>query len=504
MSIYRDARGVPHIRAATDEGAMYGLGYAAAQDRLAQMNLYARTTQGRMAEIAGPDFVNSDINARRLGTWRHAKRVVASLPKKEQRFLEAYAEGVNDYVADHPDALSPLFDALEFKPQQWTPAHSLAVWYRVAALFQKAPFHKANQYYEFKDSEREIGTEAAAAALLERIHPGDPEAGVVQGDDVPKDVQDAIYDYYIGLQDAFDGETEDAREPAKRYLAPMNYNHESPKFSHAWVVSGDRTTTGKAALVSDPQTPVSAPAIWYEWQATGETLNVRGIGLAGTPGLLIGFNDHIAWGLTAAGVDMADIFRLEMVDDTHYLVDGETLEIKSEPEVIAVAGGDDVKVMWQNTVFGPIVTDLVQNNQGDTWAYKGAPLHHTDSDTFEGSLGLMQAQSITDVREAADKWHYPSANLVAAARDGDIFYTLLGDIPIRSFASPVGGLIAQEGNSAVYDWEDLVPAKYKPWVLNPLKATSQAQTTDLQATGIHCLSKPAPAARDTPFAPIDW
>ena len=142
VSIYRDARGVPHIRAATDEGAMYGLGYAAAQDRLAQMNLYARTTQGRMAEIAGPDFVNSDINARRLGTWRHAKREVASLPKKEQRFLEAYAEGVNDYVADHPDALSPLFDALEFKPQQWTPAHSLAVWYRVAALFQKLPSTK--------------------------------------------------------------------------------------------------------------------------------------------------------------------------------------------------------------------------------------------------------------------------------------------------------------------------------------------------------------------------
>ncbi len=448
---------------------MYGLGYAAAEDRLAQMNLYVRTMQGRLAEIAGPSFVNQDKAARYLGYWRHAQQVVAKLPAEDQALLAAYAQGVNDYVSKNPDDVSKLFATLGFAPEEWTPAHCLMAWYRVSSLFQPNPFNKAVGYYKFKDIEDESGTEAAIEELSKVFHPGESAAGVVQAGDVPDSVQRDIKDYYQGLIDAFPerGDGDGDGKGSGLHEAPMNYGHTSPSFSHGWVLSGDRTTTGKAVLVSDPQTPITSPAIWYEWQASGETINARGIGIAGTPGLLIGYNEDMAWGLTAAGIDMADIFRLEMDGNTKYVMDGVSKPITSERETIKVAGGADVEIAWRTTEFGPIVTDLVVGNRGDQWAYKGVPFSNPDSATVSSSLQLLRARTIDDVRAAVTTWHYPSANLLAGTSEGDIFYTVVGDIPVRSFLSPLGGKIGQEGNRALYDWVDIVPAQYKPSVTNP-------------------------------------
>jgi len=303
--IQRDDRGVAHIRAETDEAAMYGLGYASAEDRLAQMNLYARKTQGRMAEIMGSELIESDKEARLVGYWRHAQEVVETLPAEDQALLAAYAAGVNAWVAAHPDELPPLFAELDFEPEVWTPAHCLVSWYRVSNLFSGTPFNKAKGYYDFKELEAEIGTEAAVEETTANAAPGDPLAGVVQASDVPQEVQDSIYAYAA----------EHGYGPEEMNMAPDNYGHETAKFSHGWVVAGDRTTTGKAVLVSDPQTPIASPSIWYEWQLTGDTLNVRGIGVAGTPALLLGFNENLAWGLTAAGTGNSDIFRLDMDGD---------------------------------------------------------------------------------------------------------------------------------------------------------------------------------------------
>jgi len=455
VTIYRDARGIPHISSNTDAGAMYGLGYAAAEDRLAQMNLYVRHVQGRMAEIMGADHTDDDIQARLIGYWRHAQEVALLLPEEEQVLLQAYADGVNAWVTEHPEDLPPLFDILGFEPQTWTPAHSLAVWYRVANLFSGTPFDKARLYYDFKDLEAQVGTSAAVGATLDGIHPGDSDAAVIQASDVPQDVQDEITNY--ALSHGYGGAN----------LLPNDYGHDTPKFSHAWVISGERTTTGKAVLVSDPQTEIAAPVIWYESQVTGATLNVRGIGVAGTPALLLGFNDHVAWGLTAAGLDQSDLFRLEMVDADHYQIDGVTATVESEVETIVVAGGEDVEVTWRSTSLGPIVTELLDGNRGDEWAMKGVPVHREDSDSFSGALAMMRAEDIDDVRAAVDSWHYPTANLVVGTDAGDIYFTVVGDIPLRSVDSPLGGMIGQEGGSAATDWADIIPERYRPWVLNP-------------------------------------
>jgi penicillin amidase len=466
VTVIRDERGVPHVYAATDAGAFYGLGYATARDRLAQMNLYVRAAQGRMAEIVGPSKVDDDRYFRILGFWRHAREVAKSLDGEHRKLLRAYADGVNDYVAELDGELPPLFAELGIEPEKWTPAHCVVTFWRFADFFMNDPTGKASDYYRFTDLAAELGVEAAVAEFLANHHPGDPEAGVVQAGDVPQDVQDAIHAYAASLGYG---------DPAKGIPAagwadyhPRTYGHASPKFSHAWAVGGGRTTTGEAVLISDPQVPVTFPNLLYEWHVAGATFDMRGIGVAGSPGFLIGFNAHVAYGLTAAGLDQRDLVRLAMTGRDTYEVDGKEHRLERAREVIHVKGGHDVPVVWRRSLWGPVVTELIDDVRGDDeFALKGLPFSEDDRDTFEGMLAIQRATDLDALRAALDAWRLPSANLVAAGAAGSVFYTVIGAIPVRSVASPLAGLIAQEGTSLVYDWQDVIPGKYRPWVLDP-------------------------------------
>jgi acyl-homoserine lactone acylase PvdQ len=461
VSVLRDPHGVPHIRSDSDLGAFYGLGWVTAEDRLLQMNLNVWTVQGRMAEAAGAAFVDQDRYWRIVGIWRHAQTVADNFDDEHTALLEAYAAGVNDWLAAHPNQLNPLFDELRMVPEAWTPAHSIAAWWRVANLFISDPFKKASSYYEFMDLVDELGMESAIDEFLGERHPGDPEAGVVQVEDVPDDVLKSILAYAESV-----GYGDEPKGYAKHH--PDTYDHVSPSFSHAWAVGGGATTTGKAVLISDPQITVTLPNLFYEWHATGETFNARGVGVAGAAGLLIGFNEHVAWGLTAAGADQRDLMRLEMTDRNTYRVDGVDHQLVKETETITVKNAVNQSVTWQLSLWGPVVTELADEvHARDGWALKGVPYSEDDRDTFTAMVAMMRAGDMDSFRAALDDWRFPSANLVAGDDGGNIFYTLLGALPVRSTDSPLAGLIAQEGTSTTYDWQDTIPGIYKPWVLNP-------------------------------------
>ncbi len=463
--IARDAHGVPHIRSATDAGAFFGLGYATAEDRLLQMNLNVRTVQGRMAELLGPAWVEQDRYFRIVGMWRQARKVAAGLDAEHRVLLQAYADGVNAWLGSHPEELHELFAELRLEPEVWTPAHSIAAWWRVGNLFISDPFTKASAYYAFMDLVRELGIEEAIEAFLGDSHPGDPEAGVVQASDVSQEVRDAIDAYAAAM-----GYGSSRGIPPRAFAGhhPHHFAHSTPRFSHAWAVGGALTTTGKTVVVADPQYPVSFPNLLYEWQITGATFNARGAGVPGAAGFLIGFNGQLAWGMTAAGADQRDLMRLEMADRNRYLVDGVAHSVETEEEIIHVRGGSDVAVSWRSSLWGPVVTALVDELRGaDEFALKGPPYDEDERDTFEGMLAMMRARDLDTFRVAVDLWRFPSVNLVAGDDRGNVFFTLLGSIPVRSAHSPLGGLIAQEGSSLIYDWQDLIPGPYKPWVLNP-------------------------------------
>lgn len=458
VHIYRDSHGVPHVKAATDAAALYGLGWATAADRLFEMHVQLWSAQGRMAEFFGAAHVEADRQARLFGTWRHAQRVAAGLTGEPGVLLQAYADGVNAYVTAHPGAAAALFGLVHAAPVTWTPAHSIAVWNRFANFFSNSPLGKAAEYYKFWDLVAQIGLERAIAAYQPK-HPGDPSAAVVQEDDVPPSVLQDIMEYADSLGYGPDGFAAWRGNPAQR---PANL----PSFSHTWAVSGTRTTTGKAVLVGDPQVSLSFPNLLYEWRAAGATFNVRGISPPGAPAPLIGYNQNVAWSLTAAVADNRDLMRLHMTAGG-YVYDNNVLPIVSQPETIKVAGGTDVPVTYRESVWGPVVTKLVESRGSDEWALYGIPYAETDRDTFQGALAMMRATSVAALHQATDGWRHPTANLVAADSSGNVFYTLVGAVPVRATASPLGGLIGQEGHSSGLAWQDIIPAQFKPWIMNP-------------------------------------
>jgi penicillin amidase len=461
IEVIRDTWGIPHVFSETDAGAFYGLGHATAEERGFQMTYALRIMQGRLAEIIGDrprsgrkeGAVHSDTLMRTLGWARAAKRISAALDQPTQALLEAYSAGVNDAFAlqKTKGTLHPLFRKLGVEPEPWTPADCLLSWWHVGQFFAT-------------DGTRDL------FGWRDRVHPQpgrmappapsplwrDDTAAVVQAEDTDATWRARVKSFATDL-----GFPARSRGPA----------NDGPKFSHAWVVAGSRTTTGAAILVSDPQTPVRNPSLWMEFHISGKTFNVRGIGVPGSPGLLLGFNERFAWGLTALGADQADLFRLDTDADhpDQYRWDDEWRAMAARDERIEVKGGDAVTVRVRETHFGPVASAFAFRNPGDPEvALRRIPLCETNHDTIEAALGLMRARSTDEAMRAACGWRFPSANCVMGDSGGRIGFMTLGAFPIRSRTTlEPEGHVAEDGGGTAGAWRGFVPPSLVPQVVDP-------------------------------------
>ncbi len=457
----RDQWGIPHIYSETDAGSLYGLGYATAEERGFQMTYGLRIIQGRLAEVLGDrtkgnrneSSVDNDRKMRTFGWAPAAQRTAAHLDAETLALLRAYCDGVNDSFAAQTAAgtLHPLFKKLGIRPEPWTPADCLLSWWHLAQYFAT-------------DGTRDL----MAGRNRGRPQPGRPEApqpsplwqddaaSVVQPDQVAADWLQAVRDF----------------EKAQGFVAPSRAAGEAgPKFSHAWVVGGTKTTTGSAVLVSDPQTPVRNPSLWMEFHVSGKTFNVRGIGVPGSPGLLIGFNARVAWGITALGADQADLFRLR-TDSEHpdqYQWNGQWRPLTVRRERIAVKEGVEVDLTVRETHLGPVVSAFAFRQADDPEvALKRVPLCETNRDTIQGVFAMMRATNATQLARGLGDWRFPSAHCVYGDADGHIGYSVAGAIPIRSArALDREGNAAALGESDADDWRGFVPAALVPQVVDP-------------------------------------
>jgi penicillin G amidase len=461
VELLRDSWGIPHVFSETDAGAMYGLGYATADERGFQMTFGLRIMQGRLAEIVGArekggrreTALASDRKMRTFGWTRAASRIASGLDAETVRLLEAYCEGVNSSFAAQQKAgtLHPLFKTLEVTPEKWTPADCLLSWWHVAQFFAG-------------DGTRDL------MVWHNRTHPqpGQPQppepsarwaddaAAVIQREDVSAE--------WLREVDRF---------CATHGLATVGARGapNTPKFSHAWVVGGKKTTSGAAALVSDPQTPVRNPSLWMEFHIKGKTIDSRGVGMPGSPGLLIGFNKRVAWGLTALGADQADLFRLQTVTDhpDEYRWNGQWRKMEVRTETIAVKGGSPLTLAIRETHLGPVVSEFSFRQPGDPEvALKRVPVCETNRDTIQGVFAMMRAQDATAFHAALAGWQFPSANCVYGDAQGHIGFAVVGAIPVRSQAAgQSGGNEAFPGTEDSDDWRGFVPAALVPQVHDP-------------------------------------
>jgi acyl-homoserine lactone acylase PvdQ len=342
-----------------------------------------------------------------------------------------------------------LFQKLDVARETWTPADCLLSWWHLAQFFAT-------------DGTRDL----MVARNRTNPRPGQPQPfkpGPLWFDDATAVVQrDDVADHWVRRVEQF---------RSARGLGESGVSGDGPKFSHAWVVGGKKTTTGAAVLVSDPQTPVRNPSLWMEFHVSGKTINTRGIGVPGSPGLLIGFNRHVAWGLTALGADQADLFRLE-TDPKHpdqYRWNGKWRKMEVRAERIKVKGGADVELTVRETHLGPVASEFCFRQSGDPEvALKRVPMCEPNRDTIQAVFAMMRAKDAAGLTKALGDWRFPSANCVYGDANGHIGYSVLGAIPIRSNKSPdPNGNEATAGTGSDQDWQGFVPQELLPHVVDP-------------------------------------
>ncbi len=471
VEILRDTWGIPHVFAETDAGAFYGLGYATAQDRAFQMHFNLRIIQGRLAEVVGErphgrrkeTSVQNDVKMRTFGFYRAAQAVAGNLDAESRSLLEAYSAGVNRYLDQNVAKLNPLFKAFDLIPEPWTSADCIVSWWHVGQFFgtdgTREMIAWRNQQGQGRAAPgRAVRGGRGGRAMMRppQIKPDDSVA-VIQEGDLPSGWIDQVNTYLKQHGYGADVGAVDRESPA------------GPKFSHAWVVGKQRTNTGSSVLVSDPQTPVNNPSLFYEFHIQGKTFNARGIGVPGSPVVLIGFSENVAWGCTALGADQADLFRLTTAPDKpdQYQVDGQWQAMQVRQETVKVKGGKDRKGTLRETRFGPVVTAFAfaRPHEGEV-AVKRIPICETDRETIQGAIGMLRARNVREFDKALEGWRFPSVNSLFGDRHGDIGFRTAVAQPLR--APGVTSLnTAQNGSRSRNDWQGIVPHALMPHVINP-------------------------------------
>ncbi len=437
IEIIRDSRGIPHIFAGTDDDAIFALGYAHAQDRLWQMEVHRRIGAGRMSEVFGEPTMKTDMFLRTLGVYRAAENAWKHLGPSTQAVFKTYVAGVNAFLAEK-QILPPEFLLLGVRPEPWTVIDSL-VWAKMMSWDLGGDYKK----------------ELLRARLRQAL--GEKRGREILPD-YPDDGISILADAYVSKKDLekmLSMEDELSTQLGMRGLSVGSNN---------WVVSGRFTESGKPMLANDPHLATRIPSVWYFVEIHGVSLHVAGATLPSLPGLTIGHNDHIAWGLTNLGPDVQDLFveKINPSNPNQYLADGEWVDMEIVEEIIRVKGRAE-PVLWaaRSTRNGPLISD-VQDTQTPV-ALRWTTLDDADT-TVETFQELAYATNWDEFREALKKFVAPSQNFVYADREGNIGYYAPGRIPIRKNGK---GLYPAPGWDGSHAWDGWVPFDELPHSFNP-------------------------------------
>lgn len=501
VTVTRDAHGVPTIEATTAPDLFRAQGYVDAQDRFFLMDYRRHVTAGRLSELVGKneDALAADKVVRTMG-WRHvAEQEWELLRPQTQEALQAYADGVNAYLATHSTgqlALEYVVLGLQVDvadPEPWDPIDSLA-WLKAMAWDLRSNYddelERAMLYRSVGDVER-----------VDELFPAYPEARnlPILPTAEATATQTALEGASVPLMDP---QLQAAIAATDRALAaiPELVGTDEGTGSNSWVVSGEHTESGSPLLANDPHLSISAPGIWSQVGLRCAPVtdacpyDVAGFSFAGMPGVIIGHNGKLAWGLTNLGPDVTDFF-LERVTEAGQEVDGGTVPVQVREETIKVNGGADVPLTVRTTTHGPILSDVLDTldavrraptstgTPGVRYEIALAWTALRPGTTADAILMFDTAQDADDIRAAARSFQVPAQNIVFATTDGHIGYQAPGLVPTRADVEgtvPSDGTWPRPGWDSRYDWTGWVPASQMPRALDPAEgfivAANQAVT----------------------------
>ncbi|WP_139490381.1 penicillin acylase family protein [Brevibacillus dissolubilis] len=454
VTVYRDKRGVPHIEAQTSQDLYVAQGYVTAQDRLWQMDLSRRAVAGRLSEVMGESQVATDTFFRTLQLYRMGEKSVEVSSHDTSVALMAYAEGVNTYIAEAigENKLPPEFSLLGYQPEAWKPADTVAI-YKLMAYQLNRTWASEVFLYQLR---QKVGDELARQLLP--VYPVGAVT-IIPDDETPSNKMPNRELPPSGTGVNLDSLMQAAVFP------------DESLGSNNWVVSGTKTASGKPLLANDPHLGISAPSIWYQSHlivnGPEEKLNVIGVTFPGSPGIMIGHNEQIAWGVTNVNPDVQDLYIEKRNPDNpqQFEYNGKWLDAKVFQEEIKVKDKPSIPLEVVVTHHGPIVSE-VTGAEGDrpqeALALKWTVYNPSNElDTF---LRINQASNWQEFREALKDYHLPAQNFVYAGTDGVIAYHATGDVPIRAKGD---GLLPVPGWTDEYEWTSMIPFDEMPELINP-------------------------------------
>lgn len=480
VDIYRDQAGIPHIYASTEHDLFFAEGYVHAQDRFWQMDFQRHVGAGRLSEMLGSATLDTDTFLRTVGWERVARAELDLLDAESMAALQAYSDGVNAYLADHEGtqlSLEYLFLGLlnsDYQPAPWEPINTLT-WAKAMA-------------WDLRDNmdteiERSILLASMPAGQISQLFPAYDETHPI-----------IVPDFALPALNAQNLDSEfNYPQVVSELLNRLNVRVSAADKllggdpftelgSNSWVVSGELSSTGAPLLANDPHLDAGMPSIWYQIglhcmpKGPDCSYETVGVSFVGSPGIVIGHNDRIAWGMTNAGTDVMDLFVILVNPENpnQYEMNGLWEDMQVIEENIVVAGGETVNLPVRLTRFGPIISD-VYGDLADFGEASGLGLPENyaialrwtalePGTTFQSILKLNRAQNFDEFRAAARQFVVPAQNLVYADVDGNIGYQLPGRIPLRPLADgryPVPGWVDD------YDWLGFVDFDQAPYAFNP-------------------------------------
>ena len=447
VQIHWDAYGVPHIYADNLEDLYFSIGHVHAQDRLWQMTLSQMAGEGRLAEFFGEEVVEYDIFQRTIGFWQTAKKMEKSLSDSSRVLLQHYADGVNAYVRNNPDKLPIQFSLVGMQPIRWTVTHTLALarmmaWELNIAWKNELTFAYLGEHLD-RDSFAELMPQNKYLSQLLESYSGDSY-------------------------------TASALLPILQIDQKWRHLMQFESFgagSNAWAVGPGKTQSSYPLLAGDPHLGLSMPGKWYEVHLSWNGRNLSGATLAGSPAVILGQNDSLAWSFTNLMLDDTDFFveALNPENPREYILDslaGEPVmdRLQLQRQLIRIRNRPDSVFIRRLTKHGPVVSDIypdekLVSDRVVAMRWTG----HEVSNEFEALLGMNWAGNMQEFQRHLPSFRVPGQNVIYADKNGNIARFSMARIPLRS-GSPVG---FRQGWNPDADWQGYVPFDDLPKEVNP-------------------------------------
>ena len=439
VTVMFDSLAVPHVVARDEDDLFTAIGYLHARDRLWEMDLLRHAAAGRLSELFGAQTVSADRAMREREMLRIARARVAAASPASRRALEAYARGVNAWIARHNRALE--FRVLRHDPEPWLPEHSIAI-----GVLQAWELHSDGEELSLANAVRALGRVRAMDLV-----PSYPDTGPV-----------ILPHFGTAGRPAAIARGEVSGTADSTAIAGFD---RLPAASNAWTVGPRWTASGKPILANDPHLTLRAPSVWYLVGAHAPGYDVVGVTIPGVPAVVLGHNARLGWGFTNAMVDDVD-FVVEQLsaDSTRVRTAAGWAPVETVAETVLVRGGAPVIYVRRRTAHGPLVAmGWKPDSAGRALAMRWVA-QDTTSDEMAALLGFGRAGSLSQFQAALTTFRSPEQNVVYADADGNIAYFLGGHVPVRRSGE---GMLPTAGWTDAGAWTRYLTPAELPHAVNP-------------------------------------